>query len=206
GSAARICRIPDGRLWRHIAAPAPVPAAGPDGDAMMQPAHPGPLSIRRVRRTFGGVVAADDLEFTFGKGEFVAVVGPNGAGKSTLLQMISGIVRPQSGEIHLGERRIDRLRPEDIAALGIARTFQTSRVFPMLSIRDSILVGTQREVIGGGRAPRGYGALREVAAVLLRLPAYRRKVEAAEARAEEVMRLFGERLWPRRDDPSFSLS
>jgi len=168
--------------------------------------HPGSLSIRKVSRRFGGVVAADQLDFTFPKGEFVAVVGPNGAGKSTLLQMISGIVRPQSGEIHLGERRIDRLRPEDIAALGIARTFQTSRVFPMLSIRDSILVGTQREVIGGGRAPRGYGALREVAAVLLRLPAYRRKVEAAEARAEEVMRLFGERLWPRRDDPSFSLS
>lgn len=172
----------------------------------MQPAHPGPLSIRRVRRTFGGVVAADDLDFTFGKGEFVAIVGPNGAGKSTLLQMISGIVRPQSGEIFLGERRIDRLRPEAIAALGVARTFQTSRVFPMLSIRDSILVGAQAGLIGGGRLPRRYGALAELASVLLRLPGYRREAKLAEARAEEVMKLFGDRLWPRREEPAFSLS
>ena len=166
----------------------------------------GTLVIDKVSRSFGGVVAANGLDFAITRGEFLAVVGPNGAGKSTLLQMISGIVRPQQGEIRLGERRIDRLRPEQINALGISRTFQTSRVFPMLSIRDSIMVGAQVGLIGGGRAPRRYGPVGELVSALLRLPGYRARVAAAESRAEEVMKMFGDRLWPRRDDQAFSLS
>lgn len=168
--------------------------------------HPGALRLDKVSRRFGGVVAADALDFTIEPGEFLSVVGPNGAGKSTLLQMICGFIRPQEGEIRLGERRIDRLRSETIATLGIARTFQTSRVFPMLTIMDSVMVGTQAGLIGGGRAPRRYGALTELASVLLRLPAYRRRAAEAEARAEATMKLFGDRLWPRRFDQAFSLS
>ena len=166
----------------------------------------GTLVVDKVSRSFGGVVAANALDFAIAKGEFLAVVGPNGAGKSTLLQMISGIVRPQQGEIRLGERRIDRLRPEQINALGISRTFQTSRVFPMLTIRDSIMVGAQVGLIGGGRAPRRYGPAGELVSALFRLPGYRARVAAAESRAEEVMKMFGDRLWPRRDDQAFSLS
>ncbi|MCO5147407.1 MAG: ABC transporter ATP-binding protein [Aquamicrobium sp.] len=166
----------------------------------------GTLVVDKVSRSFGGVVAANALDFAIAKGEFLAVVGPNGAGKSTLLQMISGIVRPQQGEIRLGERRIDRLRPEQINALGISRTFQTSRVFPMLTIRDSIMVGAQVGLIGGGRAPRRYGPAGELVSALLRLPGYRARVADAESRAEEVMKMFGDRLWPRRDDQAFSLS
>jgi branched-chain amino acid transport system ATP-binding protein len=169
-------------------------------------AYAGTLTVKRVSLRFGGVVAADALDFTIRKGEFLAVVGPNGAGKSTLLQMISGIIRPQEGEIRLGDRRIDKLRPEAINALGISRTFQTSRVFPMLSIRDSIMVGTQIGLIGGGRRRSRYGPVAELVSALLHLPAYRAQVTAAESRAEEVMKMFGERLWPRRDDQAFSLS
>ncbi len=169
-------------------------------------ARPEALIIDKVTRRFGGVVAANALDFTVPQGEFLAVVGPNGAGKSTLLQMISGVIRPQEGEIRLGSRRIDRLHPEAINALGISRTFQTSRVFPMLTIRDSIMVGTQVGVIGGGRTPRRYGPVTELIAALLRLPGYRARVAAAEARAEEVMKMFGDRLWPRQNDQAFSLS
>jgi ABC-type branched-subunit amino acid transport system ATPase component len=168
--------------------------------------QPGSLTVNKVSRRFGGVVAANELDFSIPKGEFLAVVGPNGAGKSTLLQMISGVIRPQEGTISLGDRRIDRLRPEDINALGISRTFQTSRVFPMLTIRDSILVGTQVGLIGGGRTSRRYGAVSELISALLRLPSYRAQVAAAEARADEVMQMFGDRLWPRRNDQAFSLS
>lgn len=168
--------------------------------------QPGTLTIDKVSRRFGGVVAANALDFTIHKGEFLAVVGPNGAGKSTLLQMISGVVRPQQGEIRLGDRRIDELRPEAINALGISRTFQTSRIFPMLTIRDSIMVGTQVGLIGGGRNPTRYGAVSEMISALLRLPAYRARVAEAERRADEVMTMFGDRLWPRRDDQAFSLS
>lgn len=171
-----------------------------------QPAHPGTLAIRGVSRRFGGIVAANDLDFAVAKGEFLAVVGPNGAGKSTLLQMISGIVTPQEGEIVLGERRIDRLKPEAIAALGVARTFQTSRVFPALTIFDSVMVGTQAGLVGGGRMPRRFGALGELASVLLRRSAYRKRLAALEAETETVLKRFGERLWPRRRDQAFSLS
>lgn len=171
-----------------------------------QPAHPGTLALRGVNRRFGGIVAASDLDFTVAKGEFLAVVGPNGAGKSTLLQMISGIVTPQEGEIVLGERRIDRLKPEAIAALGVARTFQTSRVFPALTIFDSVMVGTQAGLVGGGRAPRRFGAVGELVSVLLRRPAYRKRLAALEAETDAVLQRFGERLWPRRQDQAFSLS
>ena len=168
--------------------------------------QPGTLTIDKVSRRFGGVVAANALDFTIRKGEFLAVVGPNGAGKSTLLQMISGVVRPQEGEIRLGDRRIDKLRPEAINALGISRTFQTSRIFPMLTIRDSIMVGTQVGLIGGGRHATRYGAVSEMISALLRLPGYRAQVAEAGRRADEVMKMFGDRLWPRRDDQAFSLS
>ncbi len=168
--------------------------------------QPGTLTINKVSRRFGGVVAANALDFTIPKGEFLAVVGPNGAGKSTLLQMISGIIRPSEGEILLGDRRIDRLRPEAINALGISRTFQTSRVFPMLTIRDSIMVGTQVGLIGGGRAPRKYGPVTELISALLRLPAYQARIAASEKRVEEVMAMFGDRLLPRRNEQAFSLS
>jgi len=168
--------------------------------------HPGTLHIDKVTRRFGGVVAADALDFSVQPGEFLSVVGPNGAGKSTLLQMISGFIRPQEGEIRLGERRIDRLRPEFIASLGVARTFQTSRVFPMLSLFDSVMVGTQVGLIGGGQKAKRYGALSELVNVLLRLPGYRRARLDAQERAKAVMMLFGDRLWPRRDDQAFSLS
>lgn len=166
----------------------------------------GSLSLTNLTRRFGGVVAANAVTFDVARGEFVAVVGPNGAGKSTLLQMISGVIRPQDGIIKLGGREITRLKPEAIAALGLARTFQTSRVFPALPVWDSVMVGTQAGLIGGGRSPKRFGALHEMAAVLLRLPAYRHRLAELEAQAEEVMKLFGNRLWPRRAEPAYSLS
>lgn len=166
----------------------------------------GSLEICGVTRRFGGVVAANDINLNFRKGDFVAVVGPNGAGKSTLLQMISGVIRPNSGEIRLGGRKISDLKPENIAALGVSRTFQTSRVFPSLTIFDSVMTGTQADLIGGGRTPVRFGAVKEFLSVLLHLPAYRHRQKELEAEAEAVMKLFGDRLWPRRNDQAFSLS
>lgn len=166
----------------------------------------GSLDIRGVTRRFGGVIAADDITLTIAKGEFAAVVGPNGAGKSTLLQMISGVIRPNAGTIHLGEREITGLKPEQIAQLGVSRTFQTSRVFPSLTIFESVMTGTQAGLIGGGRTPARFGAFGEFASVLFRLPAYRRREAELAGEAEAVMKLFGDRLWPRRADQAFSLS
>jgi branched-chain amino acid transport system ATP-binding protein len=107
--------------------------------------------------------------------------------------------------VTLGGRDITRAAPEVISAAGISRTFQTSRVFPALTVFDSVMMGVQSELIGYHR-PGGRGVLAEIASVTFRLPGYRRRLAALEARAEEVLQLFGERLWPRRDAPAYSLS
>jgi branched-chain amino acid transport system ATP-binding protein len=164
------------------------------------------LRLRDLSVRFGGLRAVDGVTLDVAPGEFVGIVGPNGAGKSTLIQTVTGFVKPTGGSIAFAGRRLDGLAPEVIAAMGVARTFQTSRVFPALTIGESVLVGTQRRMIGGGRAPRRFGPLLEPLAVLAGLPSYRRAKEEAQARAERIMKLFGERLWPRRDQPSHSLS
>jgi ABC-type branched-subunit amino acid transport system ATPase component len=164
------------------------------------------LEIDGLAVQFRGLKAIDNLRLAVRPGEFVSIVGPNGAGKSTLVQAITGFVRPSAGRVLFNGRRIDGLAPEAIAASGIARTFQTSRVFPALSVGESVLVGTQRALIGGGRHARRFGALTEPLAALAGFPAYRAAERAARARAEAVMRRFGDRLWPRREQPAHSLS
>jgi branched-chain amino acid transport system ATP-binding protein len=139
-------------------------------------------------------------------GEFVGIVGPNGAGKSTLIQAITGFVTPTGGTIAFNGHRLDGRRPEDIAALGVARTFQTSRVFPALTIAESVRVGTQRGLIGGGSRPSRFSALTEPVCALFGLGGYTDARKEAQAKAEEVLQLFGDRLWPRRDRPTHSLS
>jgi ABC-type branched-subunit amino acid transport system ATPase component len=174
----------------------------PVTEAAMRPL----LSLDAVTVGFGGLKALDGLSLTVGEGEFVGIVGPNGAGKSTLIQTVTGFTRPAAGTIKFADRRINRKAPETIAALGIARTFQTSRVFPGLSVEESVLVGVQRRLVGGGRLPRRFGALLEPAAAILGLPAYARAEAEGRAKVEAVLKLFGDRLWSRRDNPAHSLS
>ena len=164
------------------------------------------LRLEGVTHAFGGLKALDDVSLTFREGEINAVVGPNGAGKSTLIQTITGFVRPDAGRVLLGKRNITRAAPETISTAGIGRTFQTSRVFPALSVFDSVMVGVQAELIGGHAGLAGGGVLGELASVVFRLPAYRARLKALEARAEATLKLFGERLWPNRSHPAFSLS
>lgn len=164
------------------------------------------LLIDDVTVQFGGLKAVANATIRVAPGEFVGIVGPNGAGKSTLVQTITGFVRPTTGRISLDGERLDGLSPEVIASRGVARTFQTSRIFPALTIEESVLVGTQRSLIGGGRAPRRFGAFVEPFAALTGMANYRRGQAEARERAEAVMKLFGDRLWERRDRPAHSLS
>ncbi|CAH1648110.1 MULTISPECIES: ATP-binding cassette domain-containing protein [unclassified Chelatococcus] len=164
------------------------------------------LSIEDVSVSFGGLKAIDGVTIHVRPGEFIGIVGPNGAGKSTLVQTITGFVRPTAGQITFKGTRLDGRSPEAISALGVARTFQTSRVFPALTIADSVMVGTQRALIGGGAKPKRFGAFAEPIAALFGLPAYRRAEEEARQRADAVMALFGDRLLSRKDKPSHSLS
>ncbi|MCA1828430.1 MAG: ABC transporter ATP-binding protein [Myxococcales bacterium] len=99
------------------------------------------LVLANVSRSFGGVRAVDDATFAVESGEVHGLIGPNGAGKTTLLNLISGLIPPTGGTIELEGRRIDRLPPYRIAALGVARTYQNIRLFGGLSAADNVVVG-----------------------------------------------------------------
>lgn len=163
------------------------------------------LVADHISRVFGGVRAVDDVSFRLSAGETVALVGPNGAGKSTVVQLLSGVSAVDGGRILLGDRRIDRLPADRIARLGLLRSFQTSRVFPALSVWDSVLIGTHAALLRRGEHGL-IGTLPTLAGALFGLPFWRRRVSAQEARAEAALKLFGDRLWPRRREPAFSLS
>jgi len=164
------------------------------------------IHVQGVSRHFDGVKAVDDVSFSLAPGETLALVGPNGAGKSTLIQLISGIDRLSGGHIMVDGRRIDRLPPERIARLGIGRSFQTSRVFPALSVWDSVMLGTQARLLRREHGRFLVNPLYELLAGLLPLRGWRKKVEGQEAIVRETLQLFGDRLWPRRHQPAFSLS
>ncbi|OVZ65568.1 MULTISPECIES: ABC transporter ATP-binding protein [unclassified Pigmentiphaga] len=164
------------------------------------------LRVERLSRHFRGVKAVDDVSFAVAPGQTVALVGPNGAGKSTLIQLLSGVEKPSSGHVFLDGRRIDGLAPEHIARLGLGRSFQTSRVFPALSVWDSVMLGTQAGLLGRAGSARLVDPLTEIAGELLGLPVWRRRRAEAEERARAALQRFGERLWPRRDQPAYSLS
>ncbi len=164
------------------------------------------LVVRNVSRHFKGVTAVGGVSLVLSPGETLALVGPNGAGKSTLIQMIRGVERVSSGHIFLNGRRIDRLPPERIARLGIGRSFQTSRVFPAMSVWDSVMLGTQARLLSNGPGKMMTGTAHEVLAILFDTAGWRRRVERQEQVAREALQLFGDRLWPSKDQPAFSLS
>ena len=105
------------------------------------------LRLSGVSRRFGGVVAVDGVDLVVETGEIVGLMGANGAGKTTLFSMIAGNLRPSAGKIVLDDRRIDRLRPDQICRLGVARAFQIVRPFAGLTVVENVAIG---ELFGSG--------------------------------------------------------
>ncbi|MEO8255772.1 MAG: ABC transporter ATP-binding protein [Acidobacteriota bacterium] len=101
------------------------------------------LVLKGASRTFGGLKAVDHVDLTVLPGERRAVIGPNGAGKTTLFNLISGESSVSQGSIHLFGADVTRLAPHQRAARGIARTFQITRLFPDLSVRDNLLLASE---------------------------------------------------------------
>lgn len=99
------------------------------------------LSVKGVTQRFRGLVAVDDVSFDVAKGQIYAVIGPNGAGKTTLFNLIAGVYTPGAGTIEFEGARIDGLKPEQICARGIARTFQIVRPFPGLTTLENATIG-----------------------------------------------------------------
>jgi branched-chain amino acid transport system ATP-binding protein len=100
------------------------------------------LQVNGLSRRFGGLQAVKDLSFTVGEGEIVGLIGPNGAGKTTAFALISGFLVPDAGEVTLRGRSLRGLRPHEVNALGLARTFQIMRPFPRLSVLRNVMIGT----------------------------------------------------------------
>ena len=108
----------------------------------VEPAGDGPLlDVRSARKEFGGLVAVNDLSFTLRRGEILGLIGPNGAGKSTMFNLISGLLPLTRGDVHFNGRVISGLAPYDIAARGIARTFQHVRLIAQMSVLDNVALG-----------------------------------------------------------------
>ncbi|MFO1327581.1 MAG: ABC transporter ATP-binding protein [Rubrivivax sp.] len=102
------------------------------------------LELRELTCRFGGLTAVDRVGTTVRRGELVGLIGPNGAGKTTLFNLVSGVTPPTSGEVWFEGRRIDGLRPFQVARLGIGRTFQNLRIFPNMTVFDNVSVGAVR--------------------------------------------------------------
>jgi branched-chain amino acid transport system ATP-binding protein len=100
------------------------------------------LRATAVEKRFGAVVAASEINISIAAGERVSLIGSNGAGKTTFVNMITGYLKPDSGQIMLGERDITPLSPRAITRLGVARSFQIPQLYPDLSVLDNMLVAT----------------------------------------------------------------
>ena len=136
------------------------------------------LAVQGVSKRFGGVTAVENVTVAVRRGEILSVIGPNGAGKTSLLNMISGFYRPTSGTIHLEGRDITRLRPSQVAALGVARTFQNIALFAGMTVLDNIMLGRHVHMRSG------------VFASLLYWGFAQREEIAHRARAEELIELL----------------
>ncbi|HUM15984.1 MAG TPA: ABC transporter ATP-binding protein [Candidatus Nitrosotalea sp.] len=99
------------------------------------------LEVDEVSVRFGAIQALDRVSLEIERGEIVAIIGPNGAGKTTLLNVVSGFYHPSEGRIRFEGRDRTRLRPYDVAALGVARTFQNVALFKGMSVLDNIMTG-----------------------------------------------------------------
>jgi len=97
------------------------------------------LQTDKATIRFGGLCAVNELDMAVKKGEIYGLIGPNGAGKTTIFNLLTGVYKPTSGTIHFRGQRIDGLRPYQIAAKGISRTFQNIRLFPSMSVLENVM-------------------------------------------------------------------
>jgi branched-chain amino acid transport system permease protein len=152
------------------------------------------LEIQGLSRRFGGLTAVDGLDVTVNDGEIVSLVGPNGAGKTTVFNLISGVLRPTAGSVRLLGRELVGQPAHRITHHGIARTFQNIRVFPQLTVRENILLGTHHWTRSGMLGSVTFW------------PGTTRAERAAQAEVQTAIELFRERLEARLEDPAFTLS
>ena len=126
------------------------------------------LSVRGLRKAFGGVRAVNEVSFAVERGEFLAMIGPNGAGKSTCFNMINGQLSPDAGEVVFDGRDIAGRRPREIWRLGVGRTFQVAATYASMTVAENVqmaLLSRERQLFRFW--PRASGEHRDEALALL---------------------------------------
>jgi branched-chain amino acid transport system ATP-binding protein len=145
----------------------------PDGDETA-------LAVEGLTRSFGGLTAVDDVSFSARPGEIVGIIGPNGAGKTTLFDLISGFVPADRGRVHLGAEDVSGRSVAERAWRGLGRSFQDARLFPALTVEETIAVALERWV-----------EVRDPFNPALRLPAAFDSEQQVRDRVDELVELFG---------------
>jgi len=137
------------------------------------------LEARKVVKRFGGLMAVNDVDFTIEAGSIVSIIGPNGAGKTTFFNCITGMYKPEGGTIQFDGHSLVGMRPDQITALGIGRTFQNIRLFANMTVMENALVGMHAHM----------GA--HLWDILARTARFRSEDEAARKKALEILEYVG---------------
>ena len=173
---------------------------------MAEQGKPSLLSLRGLTRRFGGLTAVDSIDLDVAKGDLVSIIGPNGAGKTTLFNLVTGLDRPDAGEVRLEGQVVTGHSPEKMAASGLARTFQLGRVFGNLSVMENVLIGAHTRLRAVRPAIPLIGPLLELGLALWRPASVKAEEEQLREEVRGILARFGERLLPRIDQPAYSLS
>lgn len=137
------------------------------------------LEAKGVTKRFGGLIAVSKVDFTLEKGQIASIIGPNGAGKTTFFNVITGIYKPEEGTLNLEGKSILGLKPEEIAARGIKRTFQNIRLFANLTAVENVLVGMHTKL------------KENLFSIIVKTPGVKHEEQAALKKAFELMAYVG---------------
>ena len=137
------------------------------------------LTTTNVTKRFGGLTAVGEFDFAVPEGGIVSLIGPNGAGKTTFFNCITGFYRPEEGDIVFCDRFLNEMRPDQITALGIARTYQNIRLFQNMTALENILVGEHTRMTVG------------VAGAILNLPKVKKQEKSAREEANRLLEFVG---------------
>lgn len=138
-----------------------------------------PLRTEKCTIRFGGLVAVNELDMAVSEGEIYGLIGPNGAGKTTIFNLLTGVYEPTSGEIYFEGKRINGLRPYQIARRGVSRTFQNIRLFPGMSVLENVMTACHIH------------AQQNLLDAVLRLPRFERDERAHRDFSLELLEIFG---------------
>ena len=148
-------------------------------DGALAPQGPAILETQYLTKQFGGLTAVDGVSFRVPERSIVSIIGPNGAGKTTFFNMLTGLYKPTLGSVIFDGRNVTTKRPDQITAMGVARTFQNIRLFGTMSAVENVLVGQHARLKAS------------VFGSILRTPRVRREEKTAEEKAREVLTYVG---------------